>query len=678
MDLGGVLDNVSQARSLATGSDYSGASCYYEQALLQLNKYAKQAVDPYVLGRVRDANRRITSELSLCKDICADLAIIRGDVGTALPNQRVANRAEAALQAGDGEKRVQRSYEDGPLQPVIGTGESVDPDVWRPPTRDGPQPVPVRAGPARHVAPARARISADDNNKLPQWSRNNAAPQPAVQGGPGRAISAQRQQPAPTRVNAGNARGVGGGKQEPDRPWRANMGNGGGAGAGQAGKAGQPAGNGNGAAGAGEKRKINYVGPDADLAPMLERDMMDGAPGVKWTDIAGLLEAKRVLEEAAVLPLIMPEYFTGIRRPFKVCTSPATSCALRTCVNSTCSVTCCCLSSPSLLPLLHAPRTGNTLVVWCFQGVMLFGPPGTGKTMLAKAVATETGCAFFSVSSATLASKYRGESERMVRCLFDLARAAGPSIIFIDEVDSLCSQRGAQGEHEASRRVKTELLTQVDGCHVVPADDSGGAEGEAGPPKRVMVLAATNFPWDIDEAMRLVRLWLVTSVVLCVCGLLCSFGVQQCIMVGGQTFQHACCVPEHVSACVCLHRRRLEKRIYIPLPGRDERLELLRINLRELILGDDVNLEEVADKLEGYSGDDITNICRDAAMNGMRRNIAGKTPTELKKLRELGQDLSKEPVLQEDMAAAMRRISPSVGAADIQRHVEWNNEFGSA
>ncbi|KAL6747425.1 katanin catalytic subunit, 60 kDa [Haematococcus lacustris] len=572
MDLGGVLDNVSQARSLATGSDYSGASCYYEQALLQLNKYAKQAVDPYVLGRVRDANRRITSELSLCKDICADLAIIRGDVGTALPNQRVANRAEA----GDSEKRVQRIYEDGPLQPVIGTGESVDPDVWRPPTRDGPQPVPVRAGPARHVAPARARISADDNNKLPQWSRNNAAPQPAVQGGPGRAISAQRQQPAPTRVNAGNARGVGGGKQEPDRPWRANMGNGGGAGAGQAGKAGQPAGNGNGAAGAGEKRKINYVGPDADLAPMLERDMMDGAPGVKWTDIAGLLEAKRVLEEAAVLPLIMPEYFTGIRRPFK--------------------------------------------------GVMLFGPPGTGKTMLAKAVATETGCAFFSVSSATLASKYRGESERMVRCLFDLARAAGPSIIFIDEVDSLCSQRGAQGEHEASRRVKTELLTQVDGCHVVPADDSGAAEGEAGPPKRVMVLAATNFPWDIDEAMR----------------------------------------------------RRLEKRIYIPLPGRDERLELLRINLRELILGDDVNLEEVADKLEGYSGDDITNICRDAAMNGMRRNIAGKTPTELKKLRELGQDLSKEPVLQEDMAAAMRRISPSVGAADIQRHVEWNNEFGSA
>ncbi|KAJ0172158.1 hypothetical protein K1T71_012131 [Dendrolimus kikuchii] len=302
---------------------------------------------------------------------------------------------------------------------------------------------------------------------------------------------------------------------------------------------------------------------DGDLVEMLERDIVQKNPNIRWDDIADLTEAKRLLEEAVVLPMWMPDFFKGIRRPWK--------------------------------------------------GVLMVGPPGTGKTMLAKAVATECGTTFFNVSSSTLTSKYRGESEKLVRLLFEMARFYAPSTIFIDEIDSLCSRRGSDSEHEASRRVKSELLVQMDGL--------GSANDE--PAKVVMVLAATNFPWDIDEALR----------------------------------------------------RRLEKRIYIPLPTQEGREALLAINLREVKVDPEVELRSIAKKLDGYSGADITNVCRDASMMSMRRKIAGLKPEQIKQLAKEELDL---PVTKQDFMEALAKCNKSVSKGDIQKYLAWMAEFGSS
>ncbi|CAB0035598.1 unnamed protein product [Trichogramma brassicae] len=194
-----------------------------------------------------------------------------------------------------------------------------------------------------------------------------------------------------------------------------------------------------------EDKKSDSGDSDTDSDPEKKKlqTKLEGAiviekPDVKWSDVAGLDGAKEALKEAVILPLRFPHLFTGKRIPWK--------------------------------------------------GILLFGPPGTGKSYLAKALATEANnSTFFSVSSSDLVSKWLGESEKLVKNLFELARQHKPSIIFIDEVDSLCSSR-SDNESESARRIKTEFLVQMQG---VGTDNDG-----------ILVLGATNIPWVLDSAIR--------------------------------------------------------------------------------------------------------------------------------------------------------------------------------
>eukprot|EP01018_Ginkgo_biloba_P013744 Gb_27653 [translate_table: standard] len=310
------------------------------------------------------------------------------------------------------------------------------------------------------------------------------------------------------------------------------------------------------------------VGPDGELPDKLRNleprliehvsnEIMDQDPNVRWNDIAGLEHAKKCVTEMVIWPLLRPDIFQGCRSPGK--------------------------------------------------GLLLFGPPGTGKTMIGKAIAGEAKATFFYISASSLTSKWIGEGEKLVRALFGVASCRQPAVIFVDEIDSLLSQRKSEGEHESSRRLKTQFLIEMEGF------DSGS--------EQLLLIGATNRPQELDEAAR----------------------------------------------------RRLSKRLYIPLPSTEARAWIIQ-NLLEkdgLFNLSDEDTNSICKITEGYSGSDMKNLVKDASMGPLREAL--KKGIDITKLRK--EDM--RPVMFQDFEIALQEVRPSVSQHELKIYEEWNRQFGS-
>ncbi|MHA1311976.1 MAG: AAA family ATPase [Candidatus Helarchaeota archaeon] len=274
-------------------------------------------------------------------------------------------------------------------------------------------------------------------------------------------------------------------------------------------------------------------------------------PNIKLSEVANLETAKQALRESIILPILRPDLFKGGRQPWK--------------------------------------------------GILLYGPPGCGKTYLSKAIATECDATFLNADAASLVSKWLGESERLIKELFSLAREEAPSIVFIDEVDSIATARGAK-EMGGERRIKTQLLIEMDGM-------------KAKKDERIIILGATNRPWDLDAAFR----------------------------------------------------RRFEKKIYIGLPDVKARELMFKLNTREVEIAPDIDFSEFAKLTEGYTGSDISLLCREAVMMPIREIDLTQDITRIDKVR---------PVSRDDFIAAMEKIKPVVSPEELKQYDEWTQNYG--
>ena len=310
-----------------------------------------------------------------------------------------------------------------------------------------------------------------------------------------------------------------------------------------------------------EKSVLKDVSADQYERQLLSEVIPPEEIPVGFDDIGALDAIKTTLHEVVILPLQRPELFTrgALTRPTK--------------------------------------------------GLLLFGPPGTGKTMLAKAVASESGAHFININMSAITSKWLGEGERLVRAVFSLAHKLAPSVIFIDEIDSFLARRGGHShEHEALRKMKTEFLAGWDGIRTKSTD-------------RVLVLAATNRPMDLDDAAV----------------------------------------------------RRMPRRIFVPLPDAANREKILSVILNDEEVDSKLDFAELGRETDGYSGSDLKNLCIAAAYCPLRELLQAE-----KERKGEGELPPVRPISMNDFKSAMKQVTPSTHAdtATMSELQRWNEQFG--
>jgi len=281
--------------------------------------------------------------------------------------------------------------------------------------------------------------------------------------------------------------------------------------------------------------------------------VLNEKPNVRWEDIADLSEAKRAIEESIIFPVKRSDLFP-----------------------------------------LGWPR-----------GILFFGPPGCGKTLLAAAVATEIDATFYCVDAASIMSKWLGESEKNVAQLFENARRASmngkPAIIFIDEIDSLVGVRS--GEVGGEVRTRNQFLKEMDS--VIDKSRS----------YHTYVIGATNKPWALDEPFR----------------------------------------------------RRFQKRIYVPLPDLNARLEMFKIYSRNLRFDSDIDFEELAKITEGFTGSDIRDMFQATQIKVVRELFENGDPND--------RQAQPRPINMKDFLEVIKLRRPSVSRSTLSYYLKWSEEF---